>query len=144
MSYNNFSPNSRTLKFTANLNYFSFNSLNKIVNFYYFIQFFTNQKPFLKKVSFKNIKKKRLKTFRLILTLRRKPFINFFNYLKLYYFYFYTIYYTKQLQYSHNRIMLNYHLNNPYFFYKNYKLNYKLSLKISLPIISNEIFLSKH
>lgn len=140
MKYNNFNKNKSSLKITFILNYFGSSNLNKILKIYNFVQFFTNQKPFLKKVYFKNLKKKILKSFIFTVNLKNRPFSNFFNYMKFYYLYFYSIYYEKQIKYSYNLKSINYNLLNPFIFYKNYKLNYKFALQIVLDSFRNKNF----
>lgn len=140
MTYNNFNTNKPSLKITFVLNYFGANNLNKIAKIYNFVQFFINQKPFLKIVYFKNLKKKILKSFVFVINLKNRLFSNFINYIKFYYFYFYSVYYEKQITYSYNLKMINYNLINPNFFFKNYKLNHKFALRISLNSSGNKNF----
>lgn len=141
MKYQTFSINKPVMTISANLNYFNSKNLNKIAKFYYFIQFLTNRKPFLKKACFKNLKKKILKSFMFNINLRGRPFLNFFNYLKFYYFYFYSDYFTNPFSYANNTKSVVYSISNPYLFFKNYKLNYKFCLKFLTKISTNKTLL---
>lgn len=148
MNYN-INNNSLSTKSFSNvscvLNLFQSNDLIKLTKLYYFIFFLTGQRPFLKKVRFKNLKKKILKRFFFGLTLRRNLLINFLRYLKFFYFYYYQIYYTKKFNYNYNAKKMEYRLFNPYAFYKSYnKLNFSFCLVVSHNKFNNNSFFKSH
>lgn len=131
--YNSQSLNSKlNVKIMSNFNTFGGEKnlkLTKLCNLLYAV---SNQKPLLKSIGFKHLKKKILKSFRLTSSLNALRAENFLLYFLSHYLYFFQIYYQRPIKYGYTRSQFNFYLDNLQYFFKNYnKQNQKTQLKVS-------------
>lgn len=102
----------------------------KLIKLYLIIFLIGGQRPILKRIKFAYVKKKILKRFFVIVSLRQPNNLN--NYLTNFYIYFFHIYYQKKLKYNFFKKSFNIYIDNIQLFFKNYnKQNHKTQIKIT-------------
>ena len=83
----------------------------RLIKLYNLLLYIANQRPFIKKVDFKFIKKKILKKILFSVRISKQNLNNFINYLH-YYLYFYQIYFLKPLKYNSKLFQYVFYLDN--------------------------------
>jgi len=137
-------PNSQTVCLIARFNTFKNEKSLKLIRLYNLCFFFSNQRPFLKKIKFNHIKKKILKRFFLITTVCQRRKKNVILYLSMFYIYFFHLYYQKNIK--HNFFGKSYilYLDNVQLFFRNYgkqAQKTQLSVFFKNKVLSNAVLL---
>ncbi len=133
------------VKLESNFNSFGGEKNLKLSKLYFLLNYLSNQKPVLKNINFKHLKKKILKIFNISVSLSRVSTENFLSYFFLHYIHFFQIYYQNMLKYNYSKNCFIFHIDNIQFFFKNYnkqnqRTQLKVFLKLSNLLSKNELF----
>lgn len=133
--YNIYKNNTKlSIDISTSFNTFKTEKNLKAIKLYKLIFLISGLRPILKKISFRNIKKKIFKKIFIFVSLRKTLGLNFFTFFCFFYIYFYKIYYYKGLKYNFIEDSLLLYVDNIQFFLKNYqreKQSTKLKIKFS-------------
>jgi hypothetical protein len=131
-NYNHITSQKIGIKVKSSFNTFGSEKNQKLPTLYGNFWYFTNQKPFLKKIKFNYIKKKILKRIIFSLNLSSRNSLNFLKYLNSLYLHFFHVYYQKPIRFNITNNGITVYLDNPQLSFRNYvRKNQKIHLKVS-------------
>ena len=129
------------VKLSSVFNTFKSEKNVKFFKIYVMMFYISNQRPFIRKIKFNFLKKKILKRFFLEISVSKDNIKNIMFFIVHFYFYFFHIYYQKNLKYNYNRDRFVVYLDNLQFFFKNYnKQNQKTQIKLDINFFDKNWF----